>query len=56
MSFVSNATGAFYERSLGQMNELRASLERLQTQISTGERLARGSEDPAAASRLRTLA
>ncbi|MEO0464061.1 MAG: flagellar biosynthesis protein FlgL [Pseudomonadota bacterium] len=56
MSFVSNATGAFYERSLGQMNGLRGSLERLQTQISTGVRLERGSEDPAAASRLRTLA
>jgi flagellar hook-associated protein 3 FlgL len=56
MSFVSNATGAFYERSLGQMGALRTSLETLQTQISTGVRLSRGSEDPAAASRLRTLA
>ena len=56
MSFVSNATGAFYERSLIQMSDLRDSLERLQTQIATGVRLSRGSEDPAAASRLRTLA
>ncbi|MEL6737916.1 MAG: flagellar biosynthesis protein FlgL [Pseudomonadota bacterium] len=56
MAFVSSSTGAFYERSLGQMNELRGSLERLQTQISTGVRISRGSEDPAAASRLRTLA
>ncbi|MEM1197527.1 MAG: flagellar biosynthesis protein FlgL [Pseudomonadota bacterium] len=56
MSFVSNATGAFYERSLTQMSDLRASLERLQTQIATGVRLSRGSDDPAAASRLRTLA
>ncbi len=56
MSFVSNATGAFYERSLGQLSELRGSLEGLQTQISTGTRISRGSEDPAAASRLRTLA
>lgn len=56
MSFVSNATSAFYERSLTQMSDLRASLEQLQTQISTGVRIERGSEDPAAASRLRTLA
>jgi len=56
MSFVSNATGAFYERSLGQLNDLRGSLEGLQNQISTGVRISRGSEDPAAASRLRTLA
>ena len=56
MSFVSNATGAFYERSLGQLSELRGSLEGLQNQISTGVRISRGSEDPAAASRLRTLA
>ncbi|MGB3472034.1 MAG: flagellar biosynthesis protein FlgL [Erythrobacter sp.] len=56
MSFISNSTGAFYERSLSQMGTLRGSLERLQTQISTGQRVTRGSEDPAAASRLRTLA
>ncbi|MEL6539801.1 MAG: flagellar biosynthesis protein FlgL [Pseudomonadota bacterium] len=56
MSFVSNATSAFYERSLGQLNDLRGSLEGLQNQISTGVRISRGSEDPAAASRLRTLA
>jgi len=56
MSFISNSTGAFYERSLAQMGSLRGSLERLQTQISTGQRLTRGSEDPAAASRLRTFA
>jgi len=56
MSFVSNATGAFYERSLGQLSDLRGSLEGLQNQISTGVRISRGSEDPAAASRLRTLA
>ena len=56
MSFVSNSTGAFYERSLSQLSELRGSLEGLQSQISTGVRISRGSEDPAAASRLRTLA
>lgn len=56
MSFVSNSTGAFYERSLAQMGRLRSSLEKFQTQISTGTRIERGSEDPAAASRLRSLA
>lgn len=56
MSFISQSTGAFYERSLGQLGDLRASLEGLQNQISTGLRISRGSEDPAAASRLRTLA
>lgn len=56
MTFVTVSTGAFYERSLGQMTDLRGSLEELQTQIATGEKLTRGSQDPAAASRLRTLA
>ncbi|MDJ0979149.1 MAG: flagellar biosynthesis protein FlgL [Erythrobacter sp.] len=56
MTFVSNSTGAFYDRSLAQMSDLRVSLEELQTQISTGRRIERGSDDPAAASRLRTLA
>ncbi|MEM7701649.1 MAG: flagellar biosynthesis protein FlgL [Pseudomonadota bacterium] len=56
MSIVSNSTGAFYERSLSQLSDLRGSLEGLQNQISTGVRISRGSEDPAAASRLRTLA
>lgn len=55
MSFVSNSTGAFFERSLGQMGTLRESLESLQQQIATGERISRGSQDPAAAARLRVL-
>ncbi|MEO0641836.1 MAG: flagellar biosynthesis protein FlgL [Pseudomonadota bacterium] len=56
MTLVTNSTSAFYERSLTQMSDLRDSLERVQTQISTGVRISRGSEDPAAASRLRSLA
>jgi len=55
MSFVSNSTGAFFERSLGQMGNQRSALEKLQAQIATGERISRGSEDPAAAARLRAL-
>ncbi|MEP0392567.1 MAG: hypothetical protein ABJ205_00440 [Erythrobacter sp.] len=55
MSFVSNSTGAFFERSLGELSALRESAETFQTQISTGVRIQRGSEDPVAASRLRAL-
>lgn len=55
MSFVSNSTGAFFERSIGQMALLRDSAEEFQTQIATGERIQRGSQDPVAASRLRSL-
>ncbi len=55
MSTVSTSTGAYYARSLTQMNGLRTSLEDLQTQIATGQRIYRGSQDPAAAARLRTL-
>jgi flagellar hook-associated protein 3 FlgL len=55
MSFVSNSTGAFFERSLGQMAALRTSIEGLQNQIATGVRIQRGSEDPVGASRLRAL-
>lgn len=53
---ISNSTSAFYRRSLQQMNDLRADAERLQAQVSSGERLAQSSDDPVAASRLRALA
>lgn len=56
MSTVSTSTGAYYTRSLAQMNGLRESLEELQTQIATGQRINRGSQDPAGAARLRSLA
>lgn len=55
MNPVSNSTGAFFERSLGQMGSLRETIERLQTEIATGERIQRGSDDPVGASRLRAL-
>ncbi|MEM7779357.1 MAG: flagellar hook-associated protein FlgL [Pseudomonadota bacterium] len=55
MVFVGNSTGAFFERSLTQMGSLRGTLEELQTQISTGVRIERGSDDPTSASRLRAL-
>lgn len=55
MSFVTNSTGAYFERSTTQMNGLRQAIERFQTQIATGQRIQRGSDDPVAASRLRSL-
>ncbi len=55
MSFVSNSTGAFFERSIGQMADLRKTVERLQTEIATGERIQRGSDDPIGAARLRAV-
>lgn len=53
---VGNPFGVFYDRSLAQMSELRGSIEKTQSQIATGQRLERGSDDPAAAARLRALA
>lgn len=55
MSIVSNSTLAFYRRSQGQMGTLREMAESLQGQLATGERLARSSDDPLAASQLRAL-
>ncbi|WP_374526852.1 flagellar biosynthesis protein FlgL [Novosphingobium sp.] len=53
MSNVS--TAAFYERSSQSLSSLRARAEALQTAVSSGERLQRSSDDPVAASRLRSL-
>lgn len=54
MSIVS--TSAFYERNNATFSQLRARAEALQTQISTGDRLSKSSDDPVAASRLRGIA
>lgn len=56
MIATGNSTQAFYGRSQLFMGGLRAEAENLQRQVSTGERLARSSDDPVAASRLRALA
>ncbi|MBI1402544.1 MAG: flagellar biosynthesis protein FlgL [Porphyrobacter sp.] len=56
MSFVNTSTGSFFNRSLAQMAELRGRIERNRTQIATGLRIERGSEDPAAAAQLRSVA
>ncbi|MEM9500569.1 MAG: flagellar biosynthesis protein FlgL [Pseudomonadota bacterium] len=55
MSIITNSSQGFYQRSLIQMSTLRNSLESLQTQVATGQRLTRASQDPAAAARLRAL-
>jgi len=52
---VTVSTSAFYGRANQQMGSLRARAEAMQEQIGTGKRLSRSSDDPAAASRLRSL-
>jgi flagellar hook-associated protein 3 FlgL len=49
-------TNPFFARAGADMTALRQRAEELQAQISTGERLTHGSQDPVAASRLRELA
>ncbi len=56
MNFISNSTGSFVNRSLAQMAELRAGIDRNRAQIATGNRIERGSDDPAAAAQLRSFA
>jgi flagellar hook-associated protein 3 FlgL len=53
---INLSTGAFYERATRQIGGLREQANDLQNQIGSGERLSRSSDDPVAASRLRTLA
>jgi flagellar hook-associated protein 3 FlgL len=56
MPFVNNSAGTFFDRSLAQMANLREGIERTRTQIATGNRIERGSDDPAAAAQLRAVA
>ena len=55
MTTIGTSTGAFFERSIGSLANLRARAESLQNQISKGEKLSRSSDNPVSASRLRTL-
>lgn len=55
MAIVSTSTNAFFERSRSNLQDLRAQTEKLQAQLSSGKKLARSSDDPVAASRLRSL-
>lgn len=52
----STSTRAFFERATHSMGSLRGQAEKLQTQISTGGRLSKSSDDPLAAAQLRSLA
>ena len=54
-TIFNNSTSAFFERSSQSMGSLRQQAETLQTQLSSGARLTRSSDDPVAASKLRTL-
>lgn len=55
MSSLSTSFGGFFERSITRMNSLRNQIDRAQAQIATGQRIERGSQDPAAAAQLRVL-
>jgi len=55
MTLIGTSTSAFYERARQDMTSLRGRAESLQEQLGRGERLRRSSDDPVAASRLRTL-
>lgn len=55
MSSVTNSTGSFFNRSLAQMADLRDGIERTRTQIATGRKFERGSQDPAGAAQLRSI-
>lgn len=56
MTSITNSAGSFFNRSLAQMADLRAGIERNRSQIATGRRFERGSQDPAAAAQLRSVA
>ena len=56
MSSITNSAGSFFNRSLAQMAALRSGIERTRTQIATGTKIERGSQDPAVAAQLRSVA
>jgi flagellar hook-associated protein 3 FlgL len=56
MTIASTSTSAFFDRATIDLASLRAQAEKLQGQISSGTKLTTSSDDPLAASRLRTLA
>ena len=56
MGSITNSAGSFFNRSLAQMADLRSGIERTRSQIATGRKIERGSQDPAAAAQLRSVA
>ena len=55
MTSIISSTGAFFDKARIDMKGLRAQAEALQGQLSSSSRLARASDDPVAAARLRAL-
>jgi flagellar hook-associated protein 3 FlgL len=55
MTMISNSTSAFYERASLGMGDLRKRAEDIQSQLGSGQKLARSSDNPVVASRLRAL-
>jgi flagellar hook-associated protein 3 FlgL len=55
MTVIGTSTRAFFDRSNLDLSGLRAQAEGLQEQLASGDKLSRSSDDPVAASRLRTL-
>ncbi len=55
MTIVSTSTSAFFERSRNDMKNLRTQAENYQSQMSSGLKFDKSSDNPVAASRLRTL-
>lgn len=53
---ISNSTSAFYERASLGIGSLRKQAEKMQSQLGSGQKLARSSDNPVVASRLRALA
>lgn len=56
MTIVSTSTGAFFERSRSDIKALRTQAENYQSQMASGLKFDRSSDNPVAASRLRALA
>lgn len=56
MSIFATSTSAFFERSTQNLSALRSQAEELQNQISSNSKVTRSSDDPLAASQLRSLA
>lgn len=56
MSIFATSTSAFFERSTQSLTTLRSQAEDLQNQISTNSKLTKSSDNPLAASQLRSLA
>ena len=56
MSIFATSTSAFFDRSTQSLSALRGQAEELQNQISTNSKLTKSSDDPLAASQLRSLA